>query len=221
MPTISHLDHLVIAAGTLQQGCDYIRAQLAVDIPAGGKHNTMGTHNCLMQLGSGVYIEVIAIDPDAAAPPHPRWFNLDDALMRASLRRRPRLITWVINTPDIHRLQQNAVLPIGLPTELSRDNLSWRLGATEDGRLLANGLVPYVIQWHTQPHPSAAMADRGCRLRTLKLHHNRPAWLHSVLRAMAADHLVKIHPLPDSEAPCLSAGIDTPHGSVNLSSWPV
>ena len=30
----------------------------------GGKHVAMGTHNSLLRLGDGVYLEVIAIDPD-------------------------------------------------------------------------------------------------------------------------------------------------------------
>ena len=215
---MNRLDHLVIAAETLQQGVDYIRSTLAVEIPTGGAHKTMGTHNHLMQLGNDAYIEVIAIDPQAAVPQHPRWFNLDDALMRASLHRHPRLITWVVNTPDIKAVEHDSVLPIGIPTELSRDALRWQVGLTEDGRLLANGLVPYLIQWHTEPHPSGSMADMGCRLQSLEIYHNRPDWLRSVLTSIGADHLVNIRSLPDTETPYLSANIETPSGIVNLNS---
>ena len=217
---MNRLDHLVIAAETLQQGVDYIRSTLAVVIPKGGIHKTMGTHNHLMQLGNDTYIEVIAIDPQAVVPRHPRWFNLDDALMRESLQRQPRLITWVMNTADIKTVGHDSVFPIGIPTELSRDALSWQLGLTEDGRLLANGLVPYVIQWNTAQHPSGSMADMGCRLQSLEIFHNRPNWLHSVLTSMGADHLVSIHSLPDTEAPYLSANIETPSGIVNINSKP-
>jgi hypothetical protein len=215
---MNRLDHLVIAAETLQQGIDYIRSTLAVEIPEGGFHKTMGTHNHLMQLGNDAYLEVIAIDPQAAIPEHPRWFNLDDALMRESLRRQPRLITWVMNTADIKAVNHNSEIPIGIPTELSRDSLSWQVGLTEDGRLLANGLIPYVIQWETAPHPSGSMADLGCRLQSLEIFHNRPNWLRSVLASIGAGHLVNIHSLPDTETPYLSANIETPSGIVNLNS---
>ncbi len=218
---MNRLDHLVIAAETLQQGVDYIRSTLAVEIPAGGVHKTMGTHNHLMQLGNDAYIEVIAIDPQATAPQHPRWFNLDDALMRESLHRQPRLITWVMNTADIKTVNHDSIFPIGIPTELSRETLRWQVGLTEDGRLLANGLVPYVIQWHTEQHPSGSMADLGCRLRSLEIYHNRPGWLHSILTSIGADHLVSIHSLPDTETPYLSANIETSLGIVNLNSRPV
>ena len=215
---MNRLDHLVIAAETLEQGVDYVRSTLAVEIPKGGYHKTMGTHNHLMQLGNGVYLEVIAIDPDARIPHRPRWFGLDDALMRDSLRQQPRLVTWVMNTSEIEKLGQASAFAIGAPTELSRDNLRWQITLSEDGRLLANGLLPYIIQWHSKPHPSQAMADMGCRLHSLEIYHNRADWLRSMLKSIDADHLVHIHALPDIEPAYLSASIETPSGVKVLTS---
>lgn len=216
----TNLDHLVIAAETLEQGVNYIRTELGVEIPKGGFHKTMGTYNHLMQLGDDTYLEVIAIDPDATVPDRPRWFGLDDALMRASLRQQPRLITWVMNTTEIDKLNQASTFSIGTSTALSRDNLRWQIALTGDGRLLANGLLPYIIQWQSKPHPSQAMADLGCRLQSLEIHHNRADWLHSMLKSIGADHLVQIHPLPDSESAYMSAGIETPSGIKVLTSRP-
>ena len=214
----TNLDHLVIAAETLEQGVDYVRSTLGIEIPKGGFHKTMGTCNHLMQLGNSTYLEVIAINPDAAIPDQPRWFNLDDALMQESLHQQPRLITWVINTADIHHLHQKSAFSIGTPTELSRDNLRWQIALAEDGRLLANGLLPYVIQWLSTPHPSATMADLGCRLQSLEIYHNRADWLRSMLETIEADHLVNIHALPDNECAYLSAKIETPSGIKVLTS---
>ena len=136
---MNRLDHIVVAAKTVEQGADYLQAMLGVEIPAGGFHQTMGTHNHLMQLGNQAYLELIAIDPAAETPPHPRWFELDDALMRDSIAKQPRLITWVMNTPDIHRLVNQAGFDIGTPTALSRDSLRWEIALTDDGRLLNRG----------------------------------------------------------------------------------
>ena len=212
------LDHLVIAGETLEQGVDYVRSTLGVQVPKGGFHKTMGTHNHLMQLGNGAYLEVIAIDPDATLPDQPRWFGLDDALMRESLRQQPRLITWVINTADIEKLNHASSFSIGTPTELSRDSLRWVMTLPGDGRLLASGLLPYIIQWHAKPHPSLGMADLGCRLRSLDIYHNRTNWLRSMLKSIDADHLVRIHTLPDSESAYLSASIETASGIKVLTS---
>jgi hypothetical protein len=213
---MNRLDHLVIAAASLQQGVDYVRTRLGVEIPKGGFHQTMATCNHVMQLGNETYLEVIAINPEAETPPQPRWFGLDQAMMRAALEQQPRLITWVMNTPDIHQLSANAGFDIGRPTALSRDNLNWEFALTDDGRLLADGMLPYCIQWHSSPHPSQGMADPGCRLETLTIHHNRPQWLSTRLETIGASHLVQIEALPDSEPPYLSATIKTPTGTVTI-----
>jgi hypothetical protein len=213
---MNHLDHIVIAAESLQQGVDYLQRKLGVEIPPGGKHQNMATHNHVMQLGNDAYIEVIAIDPAGQIPRHPRWFGLDTPLMRAALREQPRLITWVMNTNDLQSLANQAGFDIGIPTKLSRDNLSWEFALPDDGRLLGNGMLPYCIQWHTTPHPSQAMVDHGCLLQELTIHHNRPRWLSDRLDAIGADHLVHIEPLTDGETAYLSATIDTPNGTVVL-----
>jgi len=215
---MNRLDHIVVAAQSLDQGVEYIREHLGVDIPKGGFHATMGTHNHLMQLGNGAYLELIAVNPEAEVPLHPRWFALDDALMRESLRQQPRLITWVMNTTDLQHVKAFSDLDIGSPTALTRNNLSWEIALTGDGRLLGNGLLPYVIQWHSEPHPSGGMADLGCRLESLELHHNRAGWLYDKLKSFGADALVTVHALNDSEAPFLVANIETPDGVKILTS---
>ena len=73
-----------------------------------------------------VNYQVNAIDPDGRIPDLPRWFDLDQRLMRESLQRQPRLITWVMNTTDVQGTKQQAAFSIGTPTELSRDRLRWK-----------------------------------------------------------------------------------------------
>ena len=215
---MNRIDHIVIAADNLAQGVDYVRETLGVEIPKGGFHKTMGTHNHLMQLGNETYIELIAIDPQAGIPPHPRWFGLDQALMRESLKQRPRLITWVMNTGNIQQLASQASFAVGRPTALSRDNLRWEIALSDDGRLLADGLLPYCIQWHSSPHPSQGMAELGCNLKSLAIHHNRPQWIAAQLESIGANHLVGIESIPDTEAAYLSAVVETQNGSVTIDS---
>src|SRR5439155_21485872 len=71
------LDHLTVAALSLEQGVAYVHRALGVVAPPGGSHPLMATHNHLMQLGDGVFLEIIAPD-GRAAPQRTRWFGLDD-----------------------------------------------------------------------------------------------------------------------------------------------
>lgn len=216
MPTA--LDHLVIGASTLQQGVDYVRDVMAIDMPFGGIHHSMGTHNHLVQLGGEVFLEIIAINPDGEAPALPRWYGLDDPLVRRQLQHQPTLLTWVVNTDDLHSLVGRASVPAGTPQRVERDHLSWYFAVPEDGRLLATGMLPYMIQWQTSRHPSHDMAALGCTLQSLQIHHPQPSWLAASLQAVDADAHVEIVPLPDGQDAKLVAWIDTPAGLCKLES---
>ena len=215
---MTRIDHLVVAAHDLAQGIDYLRSTLGIEIPPGGFHQTMGTHNHLMKLGDEIYLELISINPEAEIPQHPRWFALDEQMMRASLRQSPRLITWMVNTPDILRLTRQSSFATGTISSLTRNNLHWKVTLSDDGRLLANGLLPQVIEWQSTPHPAHAMADLGCRLHALDLYHNRLDWLHVHLKSLNAFNLVTLHEISDSESPYLAATIKTGNGLKVLSS---
>src|SRR3989442_252838 len=95
------LDHLVVAAATLEQGEDYVETRLGARPLRGGRHVAMGTHNSLLKLGEKTYLEVIAIDPDGIAPGRARWFGLDTAALRAEVHEAPRLIHLVARTDGI------------------------------------------------------------------------------------------------------------------------
>lgn len=212
------MDHVVIAASDLQQGVQYIQKKLGVGIPFGGVHESMGTHNHLMRLGDSVFLEVIAINPDGQAPAQPRWYGLDDPYVRASIAREPALVGWVANTRSIDNALASAKAEgrdFGNAVVVSRGDLSWKFGLPEDGRLLAAGMLPYLIEWGTDNHPATLMADTGCTLLSLSVEHHRVDWLRDSLQSIGATGLVT---LVEGDTPRLSATIDTPAGRVTLQS---
>lgn len=212
------LDHIVIGAASLEQGVAFVREHFGVDIPKGGEHPLMATHNHVMQLGNEAFVEIIAINPDGAHPERPRWFGLDDPAVRASLKRQPRLLTWVVNTDELVELQARVSFDLGVITPLSRGELNWLFCVPDDGRLLASGLVPNVMQWQTSSHPSSNMADLNCRLRALNIYHPYPHWLASILAGLKASELVVMHELEDNAEAYMTAEIETPNGVVVLDS---
>lgn len=212
------IDHLVIGAPTLEQGVAYVKDQLGVDIPFGGVHATMGTHNHLMRLGKDMFLEVIAINPAGEMPGQPRWYGLDDPLVRRKIEQQPSLLGWVVNTQSIQSLLRQTCFPFGQIKQISRGDLSWYFGLPEDGRLFAAGIVPYVMQWQNDIHPANNMLDTGCQLQQLSLYHANADWLVGVLNQIGARKIVKIHSLADNAAPYIKARINTPDGVKYLSS---
>ena len=212
MPACS-LDHIVIAAGSLEEGARFIRDRLGVAIPAGGRHESMGTHNCLMRLGRASYLEVIAIDADARTPGRPRWYALDDPAMHARLSEGPRLITWVARTADIVATAQSASFPLGAVVPVSRGKLSWRITIPGDGHLPAGGVIPHLIEWDGGARPWENLADLGCALEELTLAHPDPDWLKAALRSLCPIGFSQIS-IASGPEPVLTARIRRPDGKL-------
>jgi len=158
-----NFDHLVVAARNLDEGAAWIEAKLGVPMAEGGKHVLMGTHNRLLSLGAGEYLEVIAIDPEARAPPRARWFDLDAPAMLERLARGPALIHWVERTDDLEAALRDYSEPVEI-LSFSRGPYRWRMGVPHDGQRPAGGRLPTLIQWQGGLHPASALPPSGCKL---------------------------------------------------------
>lgn len=202
------LDHIAIAAPDLASGTRFVEQALGVALQTGGQHPRMGTHNNLLRLGDDVYLEVIAVDPGAAAPQRPRWFELDLRQPDAS----PRLTTWVVRVDDIAAARQACSWDTGPVESMTRGTLDWRITIPVDGSLPDAGTSPTLIQWDTQPHPASAQDDKGCTLEALEVFHPAPERLHETIQALGLVGRVEIYPVPAGGLPQLRARIRTPDG---------
>ena len=212
------IDHIAVVASTLEAGVDYIQSVLGVDIPFGGVHTVMATHNHVMRLGDSLFLEVIATNPEGEAATQPRWFGLDDPAVRAKIAGQPQLLTWVARTTDLEAAMANAASDYGVVQQLSRNDLRWRFAMPQDGRLLAAGMLPYLMQWSCETHPAQHLEDRDCYLTGLTIRHPYPQWLESQLQSIGALDAVTIEAAGSNTLPSLIARIDTPGGAVTLSS---
>jgi hypothetical protein len=220
------LDHLVVAARTLEEGARFIADTLGVEPTAGGTHAAMGTHNRLLGLWGGAYLEVIAIDPQAErgrngaeAAARPRWFALDDEAMQARLARGPYLAHWAARAPrpkDLGRWQSQYPERIAPVLPMARGDLTWRLTVPQDGAFPSwqghgDGVLPTLIQWDTTAHPSARLGETGLALKKLSARHPHADDLLAQLEWLGAAHLIELETAHDG-APALVAEIETPSG---------
>jgi TusA-related sulfurtransferase len=210
------LDHLVVAADSLDQGSDYVQDRLGVPMAGGGKHAAVGTHNRLLKLGPGQYLEVIAIDPEGRQPDFPRWFNLDDPEFQARLKLRPQLVTWVVRTDNVDVLTKAIYGQRVCIRPMQRDALRWRFVFTDDGSMPGDGLIPHLMQWVGSGHPAETMPDSGCTLVGLDGFHTEPAFIQGVVSSMGLDRFITIHQAAAKRPPGLEAMIKTPAGVVNM-----
>jgi hypothetical protein len=194
------LDHLVIAAPSLEIGATWFERQTGVKAQAGGKHALMGTHNLLARLGTDTYLEIISVDPDAPKPPRARWFELDTPILE------PRLIHWVARCENLDQIKD----PDGIITAVTRGAYSWRITIPDDGHLPADGLVPTLIQWHSQ-NPCSSLESCGLELLKLEGYHPNPEFVKAKLQALNLEL-----PIQFAQTARLCATLATPLGIVQL-----
>ncbi len=196
-----YLDHLAVTAESLEEGAAWAEAALGVALVPGGTHAAMGTHNRLLRLGD-VYLEVIAIDPAAAAPGRPRWFAMD------RFRGPPRLTNWILRCDDLAAELAQGPAGLGAPLAFTRGDLAWQMAVPANGMLPFGGLFPALIQWQGAAHPVARLPESGCRLVRLRLSHPDAPALAAALAGRLTEPRLEIVP----GSPGLAAEIATPSG---------
>jgi hypothetical protein len=203
------VDHLVYATRDLDRGIEEIERLTGVAATLGGRHPGRGTRNALVSLGADVYLEIIAPDPDQPPPPGGRWVGVD----RVSTS---RLTTWAAKSHDLEKLRRRAAeqgVQLGEVQSGSRQRadgvtLAWRL--TDPEPLVADGVVPFFIDWGSSPHP-ARSAAQGASLVRFHVEHPDAADVQRMLRALELE--VTVVP---AKGAALVAVIDGPRGRVEL-----
>ncbi len=201
------IDHLLYACPDLERGMDEIESLLGVRPFPGGRHSRYGTHNALVSLGKGVYLEVIARDPELEAPERGALVEVEGPC---------RLLTWAAGTAHIESTAaaaQQAGIGLGSVEEGSRERpdgslLRWRL--TDPYAMPLGGAVPFLIDWGDTTHPST-VAPRAGELIRLEIGHPAPGEVRRALAALS----IEIDVVEEQETR-LSATISTSNGPVAL-----
>lgn len=201
------LDHLVVGARTLAEAQDHVETALGLRMQAGGQHAVFHTHNMLMGLGEGLYLEAIAPDPDAPAPERPRWFDLDRFEGPA------RLSNWACAIQDIEATLEAMPQGCGAPVEVTRGVLRWRMAVSDQGTTPFDNLWPALLEWPAgTTHPATRLDPTGAQLRRLTITHPDGDALRAALAAHLDDPRVHVETGPNAQ----HADFDTPHGPRSL-----
>lgn len=191
------LDHIAVACTSLKEGTAWVQDRLGVELQQGGQHPRYGTHNMLLGLADGLYLEVIAKDPDARAEAGHSWFDLD------RFYGAPRLANWICQTENIAAAPKVA----GAPRALTRGDLAWRITVPDDGSLPFGGAFPTLIEWAkgTQ-HPASKLAQSGCKLVRFEVAH---PYATEISEMLSMDD-PRVHMTTGDFA--MQATFETPHG---------
>ncbi|MGJ8529083.1 VOC family protein [Maritalea sp.] len=204
------LDHITVIAPTLGEGVAHVRQCLDLDVPFGTSHPYMGTHNHRLQLGDSVYLEIVALDPDGAAPSRSRWFGLDNQKrVRSDWEDGRRLRGWVASTVDIAAEIEWHQDMFGENVPLPPTDPSFAFSIPVDGSLPLDGAAPSLIDHRDDPTSMADIPDLGCRLKSLTLEHPDPAAIEKLYLDLQIDRPPHVVSGPQIR---FLADIETPNG---------
>jgi len=194
------LDHLAVAGETLEEAVAHVEEALGVKMGPGGEHAHFGTHNQLIGLADGLYLEAIAANPAAETLPYPRWFDLD------RLEGAPRLGNWICRTDDMDAELARLYVNAGNVVHLTRGDLRWRMAVPDSGALPYDNRFPALIQWDVAVTPAELLTPSGVALVQLEVVHPEAEDLRATV-GLGDPRVVYL-----AGAPELRATFDTPHG---------
>jgi hypothetical protein len=211
----AYVDHLVIAARDLDEGVSYVASKLGVRAAPGGSHPAWGTRNALLAIGPEQYLEVIAPDPELTAPENGYPFGIEQL-------DRPKLVTWAAKAYGIDDVVARA-RELGYDPGPVFDGerrlpdgtaLRWRL--TMPQLEYGDGIVPFLIDWGSSPHPAGGLPSAG-RISGFEAGYPDPGSISLSLAAMGIKRTrlagFRVGPGERSE---LCATIETESGPVQL-----
>ena len=200
-------DHLVVGAKSLAEAQAHIEDALGLPMQPGGQHSVFHTHNTLMGLEDGLYLEAIAPDPSADVPKRARWYNLDRFIGPA------RLSNWACAVDDLDADLRDMPEGCGAPVEVTRGALNWHMAVSAQGTTPFDNLFPALLQWPSGiVHPATRLNPTGARLKRFTLRHPEG----DALKAQLARHLADDRVDVESGAIEMQAVFDTPHGERTL-----
>lgn len=155
---VAQVDHILLGIDDLDRGMEQFEKLTGVRPVKGGKH-PRGTHNALVSLGDGTYLEILAVQPGVAPPKE-----------YADLKQLHSLtpIGWAVSSKDSAQLRKRLISAGMAVTESSEGSRTTPTGTTLSWQTF--GLkeefeeAPFFIVWSPQSaHPSTT-SPTGCKL---------------------------------------------------------
>lgn len=136
------IDHILVAVEDLEKAMEIYR-RLGFQVLVGGEHPTVGTHNALVSLADGCYLELIGVKKPELAQQFPFGQQVLEALVRPN-----RLVGFALESgdynDDVQAIRDRGLTitkaPPGGRVRPDGQQVSWRTAHPENPRL------PFLIQ---------------------------------------------------------------------------
>ena len=209
----SSIDHFVLGIHDLKTGMDEFEAKSGIAPVFGGVHEKVGTHNALVSLGEGKYLEILApIDKNSRA--NSAFGDLNKETLTP--------VGWVIGTTnssvietilESHGIVHSGIIPLSRKTSQGNE-IKWsNIFHHHEGKPSAN---PFFIEWEDLSiHPSITLPQHGCSLESFSINSQGEDQLTAFLKAIMLDlSFSKQTEFPSGQITSLS--LNTPQGMLHF-----
>lgn len=199
----AQIDHILLGIDDLDRGVKAFEEATGVKPVYGGKH-PRGTHNALVSLGDGTYVEIIAVQKGAMPP--------EDFAGLAQLHTLTP-IGWAVSSQDSAQLRSRleaAGMAVTDPAPGSRitpagKTLSWQTFNLKDNFEEA----PFFIVWSAQTaHPSTT-SPGGCKLQQWRIAGPHQKNLEQLRRTLE----LRVD-VAEGKSPAMRLALSCPKGAV-------
>ena len=203
------IDHIVYAVPDLHKAIKALGKKLGVEPVYGGKHQTFGTHNALVGLGKGCYLELLAADQENTDVFPPRWMGVD-------IISKPTITRWAIVSDDIDeqaRKLQNinpdmGHVQQGMRRKTDGSLLRWKLAMPLPKPEVE--VIPFILDWQGSIHPSHDL-ENTCSIHSFSLGHPNARYMSHALKQAGIEADIQ-----ESEQSFIKLQLKTPNGIVDL-----
>ncbi len=200
------LDHIVYCVPDLKIAMAAFSEKFGIPIPFGGQHLTQGTHNAIMNLGEGCYLEFLAIDKFNTSIQAPRWMGID-------LLESQKITRWALKTKNIF-----ADAVVLKQADFTHHEIKKGSRKTPDGNTLKWELIvplgkpevdvlPFMVDWKDSIHPTVNLPDI-CKLKAIRLTHPDGNKLTPILNELGLDLEIGV-----GEETRIEIEVETPNGA--------
>lgn len=184
------IDHIVYCVDDMDEAIRFFQNEVGVSPIIGGKHIAKGTHNAILSVGQGCYLEILAVDAANSKVTSSRWMGVD-------LVDRPTVTRWCLKSSSLHddsMLLQRYNGELGMVTAGLRELpsgqlLKWQL--SEPLSSPAVDIVPFLIDWsESDSHPTFGLPV-DLALTAVTLYHPNPTLIQPLLDSLRCSYSIQ------------------------------
>jgi hypothetical protein len=148
---VVRIDHVIYGTNDLDAAARRVEEAVGIAAVTGGRHQDLGTHNRIVPLSDGTYIELLAVfdlDPASRSPLA--------AALHAAIRAREGLLGWAVAVRDVDEVAARLGTRTGT---ISREGLTARLTGVAES--LSEPYLPFFIERPSDPGTDSVPSDAG------------------------------------------------------------